>query len=142
MAKRTKGSRAQGMVIDWYGDILIKELDDDVTQALFEAAKVVIELATPKAPRDEGTLQESGYAATINQSTYIKRPHHKREVRPRSKGVAVAAFSAPHAHLIEFGTVHMSARPFFRPAIDEGKDDITAAAVTTLRKGLKDVRTG
>lgn len=133
MAKRTVGGRAAGYVLEWYGDDLLQAIGEKLDNAMFAAGEVLIERATAKAPRDEGTLQESGYVATEKKSNYQKRPHHKNEVRPRGDGVAVAAFSAPHAHLVEFGTVNMSARPFFRPAFDESKDAMAGAAVSELR---------
>lgn len=136
MAKRTKGSAQQGYVIAWYGDEILQALANEIDDALFAAGDVLIERATAKAPRDEGTLQESGYVATARKSSYKPRPHHKREVRPKGDGVAVAAFSAPHAHLIEHGTVKMSAKPFFRPAFDESKDKMADVAVGKLKEGL------
>lgn len=136
MAKRTIGSKNAGYVVAWYGDEILQALANEIDDAVFAAGEVLIERATAKAPRDEGTLQESGYVATAKKSNYKKRPHHKREVRPKGDGVAVAAFSAPHAHLVEFGTVKMSAQPFFRPAFDESKDNMADAAVIKLKEGL------
>lgn len=39
---------------------------------------------------------------------------------------------APHAHLHEFGTVKMPARPFFRPAVDAKKEEV----LTEIERGL------
>ncbi len=133
---RHSGSAAQGYVIEWYGDEILRALGAQLEEAMFAAGEVLIEHATAKAPRDEGTLQESGYVATANKSTYQKQPHHKSEVRPQGEGVAVAAFSAPHAHLVEHGTSKMSAQPFFRPAFDESKQDMAEAGAAVLKKGL------
>lgn len=133
---RRKGSKRSGYVIEWYGDEIIEAIGDQIEDALFQAGQIMVQNAAAKAPRDEGTLQESGYVATQNKSTYVKRAHHKTEVRPRGEGVAVIAFSAPHSHLVEFGTVKMAAQPFFRPAFDESKAAMTEEAVKTLREGL------
>lgn len=130
------GSPAVGYTIAWHGDEVLAAIVERLDEAMFAAGEVLIDNATANAPRDEGTLQESGYVATKERSTYIKRPHHKNEVRPKADGVAVAAFSAPHAHLIENGTSNMAAQPFFRPALDESKDAMATAAVQELRKGL------
>lgn len=130
------GGKAQGYVIEWYGDEILKAVAALKDDAMFAAGEVLIARATAKAPRDEGTLQESGYVATANKSTYQKRKHHKNEVRPQGEGVAVAAFSAPHAHLIEHGTSKMSAQPFFRPAFDESKQAMAEAGTAVLKKGL------
>lgn len=136
MAKRTIGSKSAGYVIAWYGDEILQALANEIDDAVFAAGEVLIDRATAMAPRDQGTLQESGYVATAQKSSYKKRPHHKREVRPRGDGVAAAGFSAPHAHLVEFGTVKMAAQPFFRPAFDESKDRMADAAVVKLKEGL------
>lgn len=137
MAKRTIGSKNAGYVIEWYGDEILHAVAALTDEAMFAAGEVLINRATAKAPRDEGTLQESGYVATASQSTYKKRPHHKREVKPKGEGVAVAAFSAPHAHLVEHGTSKMKAQPFFRPAFDESKQAMAEAGTAVLKKGLK-----
>lgn len=137
MAKRTSGSKAQGYVIEWYGDEILHAIAAEIEAAVFAAGEVLIDRAAAKAPRDEGTLAESGYVATKTMSNYQKKPHHKNEVKPQGDGVAVAAFSAPHAHLIEHGTVKMRAQPFFRPAFDESKNAMADAGVRSLRKGIK-----
>ncbi|HMR01768.1 MAG TPA: HK97 gp10 family phage protein [Candidatus Competibacter phosphatis] len=123
-------------MIEWYGDEILQAVAALKDDAMFAAGEVLIANATAKAPRDQGTLQESGYVATADKSTYKKRPHHKNEVRPRGEGVAVAAFSAPHAHLVEHGTSRMRAQPFFRPAFDESKGAMAEAGTGVLKKGL------
>lgn len=49
--------------------------------------------------------------------------------------------SAPHAVYVEFGTEHMEAQPFLRPALDANKDAITkahaAATIVELKKALR-----
>lgn len=123
-------------MIAWYGDEILQALANELDDAVFAAGEVLIDRAAAKAPRDQGTLQESGYVATARKSSYKKRAHHKPEVRPRADGVAAAGFSAPHAHLVEHGTVKMSAQPFFRPAFDESKEKMADAAVIKLKEGL------
>lgn len=137
MAKRTTGNKSQGFVIEWYGDEIQAALAGEIEAAMFAAGEVLINRAAAKAPVDEGVLKDSGYVATRNLSTYVKKPHHKNEVKPSGEGVAVAAFSAPHSHLVEFGTALMRAQPFFRPAFDESKEAMADAGVAKLREGLK-----
>lgn len=132
MAKRVMGGARYGYTVEWYGDEIAEALDDEVDDALFEMADTLITMARAKAPRDKGTLQDSGYAASTTKSTYVKKPFHKGQRRPRH-GVAVAAFSAPHAHLIEFGTRTMMAQAFFRPAFDGGKKAMIEAGMRKLR---------
>jgi HK97 gp10 family phage protein len=46
--------------------------------------------------------------------------------------------TAPHASLVEFGTVHMPAEPFMRPAFDHKSGDALNEMVKTLRDGIED----
>lgn len=48
-------------------------------------------------------------------------------VARRYGGVSIAGIDrkiAPHAHLVEFGTSHSAAHPFFRPAVAEWKSKV------------------
>lgn len=44
---------------------------------------------------------------------------------------------APHAHLIEFGTSKMPARPFFRPAVDESANQVMDGIKDGLKKNIE-----
>jgi len=44
---------------------------------------------------------------------------------------------APHAYLVEFGTSHSSAHPFFRPAIDECKSGIMNRIKDEVKKEIE-----
>lgn len=46
----------------------------------------------------------------------------------------VSGKKAPHAHLVEFGTVKMSARPFWRPATEA----LGPVIVRNIESGLRD----
>lgn len=41
---------------------------------------------------------------------------------------------APHAHLVEFGTVNMPAEPSLRPALEENQEAVIAAMAKSLKK--------
>lgn len=43
-------------------------------------------------------------------------------------------FKAPHAHLLEYGTVAMSARPFLQPAVASEQPKFMLAAMKILEK--------
>lgn len=45
---------------------------------------------------------------------------------------------APHAHLLEFGTSKMPAQPFFRPAVDETKNEVETVVNDGIKKLLGD----
>lgn len=78
-------------------------------KTLLKQAEIIAEDARDRAPLGPtGNLKRSLHAKLLDEKT-------------RFPTVAIAAVDrkiAPHAHLVEFGTVKMSARPFFRPAVD------------------------
>lgn len=47
---------------------------------------------------------------------------------------------APHAHLVEFGTVNMPAEPFLRPAYESEKGRAAEAIASKLRKRIEAVK--
>lgn len=50
--------------------------------------------------------------------------------------------SAPYASKVEFGTVHMPAEPFLRPALDAGKGDAIKAMTDSLARSIKRAENG
>lgn len=44
---------------------------------------------------------------------------------------------APHGHLVEFGTSHAPAHPFFRPAIDETKGAVLNQLKSEMKKNIE-----
>lgn len=92
-----------GLQLEWHGDKLQKAFDDGLDEALYKAGQVVLDAAQERVPRRTGNLAASGYVATTKRNNYVKRYGYKRMLTP-DPGTVVIAFSAPHAHLIEFGT--------------------------------------
>lgn len=80
---------------------------------------------------DTGSLRDAIIAKKIPKSQSQYTSEHIVTVRGRGKpkvnkkGVKQA--QAPHAGLVEFGTVNMPAEPFLRPAIDNNIDKATNA---------------
>lgn len=134
---RAKPNQTNTMLVTWHGENIKNILHNEINDALFVACLLLVDAAAAKAPRDEGTLSESGYVATADDSNYHFDPkRYEKEVKPEYDGVAVAAFAAPHAHLIEFGTVNMRAQPFFRPAFDEQRREMGFTASALLLEAL------
>ncbi len=126
------------LVMKWYGGDIEKAILDEINAALYAAGELLILSAAAKAVRDEGTLAESGYVATKDKSGYHFDPkHYEKEVKPEIDGLAAITFAAPHAHLIEYGTVKMAAQPFFRPAFDESRREMGFVAAGFLRKAVE-----
>ena len=88
---------------------------DKLNEAAYKQAEVIRDRIESYAPVGEtGNLKRSPVAKKLDK-------------------VAIAAIDrkiAPHAHLVEFGTSHSPAHPFFRPAID--------ATAEKVKEGLKD----
>lgn len=86
---------------------------DKVEDVLFDKAEQVrdaIQARTPVGPT--GRLKRSPVAKRMPKGQYP---------------MVIAGIDrkvAPHAHLVEFGTVHMAAQPFMRPAWDGLRDKL------------------
>ena len=80
-----------------------------IADASLKSAEIIAKEAKRRAPRGKtGKLKESIEAKPLQIG-------FKGEIT-----TAIAAVNrpiAPHAHLIEDGTSHMAAQPFFRPAV-------------------------
>ena len=87
--------------------------------ALKEVAKFIRKDAKRRVPVNEGTLKK-------NIGTWVKKKNASLQIgvysakNAKRKKLKVAY----HAHLIEFGTVKMQARPFIRPSVMENIDQI------------------
>jgi len=125
--------------VKWYRDVVMAQVEEASQDALYEMAKELVELAAKRAPRRPGggRLSKSGYAATQDKSSYVKRKGYNKEIRPMKPGVAVAAFAAFYARFVEWGTAVRAAQPFLRPALDESKNALLAKFV-----GMAQVKLG
>ncbi len=99
----------------------------EVEKILSKGMRVVRDEAKQRVPVRTGLLKSA-----------IKARIGKR----RGKFVA-GAFSAvdfkkaPHAYLVEYGTRHSQAKPYFRPAWDTKKDQVKKQIEEDLRKLLE-----
>lgn len=123
--------------VQWYGDDLKKLILDGADDAMFEGGQILLEGSQAKVPRFTGRLYASGYVTTKTKSTYVFRRGYKKERKPEDSGVVGIGYSAPHSHLVEFGTKKMRARPYLRPALDELKSQIGEKIVVTWAKLIK-----
>lgn len=89
---------------------------------------------------DQGDLLRSVIVKKIPKSQTNLTSEHIVTVRGRGKKVkegAKAQATAPHAHLVEFGTVHMPAEPFLRPAFQQEKGFAFGVIKSTLEEGIE-----
>lgn len=88
---------------------------------------------------DTGSLHEAIISKRLGKNQTDLTSEHIVTVRGRGKkkkGGGRTA-SAPHAHLVEFGTVNMPAEPYLRPAFDSGKEEAARALENQLRKRIQ-----
>jgi HK97 gp10 family phage protein len=126
----------------------LKKLDRDMAlklswQSTGAAARVV-------KKRAQRNIQSSPSLRTgvLLKSVIIKRlPKGEREqltaahivtVRGRGKRNRKGVFTrgAPYAHMVEFGTIHMPAEPFLRPALENGQREAVEAMKRSLERGI------
>jgi HK97 gp10 family phage protein len=130
-------SRGSTVTVKWYGAQLLAEIRGGTPDALLEGAQILVDAAASRAPRSSGDLAESGYVSVDGgKSTYKSDKKHNKEVKP-PKGGAIAGFAAFYARFVEFGTSKMPARPYFRPAIDELKEQIGNAIFVKIKSNIK-----
>ena len=95
---------------------------------LRKVAKPVLQEAKSKVPVDSGGLRDSlaiGTTLTKRQRKFFIKTGDAQIFIGAGKGGA-------HAHLVEFGTSMMSARPFLRPAWDAKKHKLLKDAQKIL----------
>lgn len=84
---------------------------ENVEPIVLKAAKIIKASAWGRAPRGPtGNLQRGIRAKVLKRNDFNN---------PAPAMVGIDFRVAPHAHLVEFGTIHAAARPFFRPAVDQ-----------------------
>lgn len=107
--------------------------------------------ATPIKRRAINNIRSSPSVETgaLAKSVIVKRlpkketpantSEHIVTVRGRGKKLKSGRIqdSAPYASKVEFGTVHMPAEPFLRPALDAGKGEAIEAMKKSLAASIK-----
>lgn len=97
------------------------EIVPRVGQAVAQAADVVVERASARAP--DRTPLGVGLVASI----------HKERRGPAEYAVIAGDDDVFYGHMVEFGTTKMSARPFLVPAAEESSDAAEALVTAALR---------
>lgn len=124
-----------------------KELRKFLTPAIRKGLKPVRDQAKANVPKDTGLLEKSirQYAGATRSGepkgrvvagTMVGFTADGKTVSSRSKK-AVRKTRAAHAHLVEFGTVKMPARPFLRPALESRRQEAFNTIVDEAKKGFR-----
>ncbi len=105
--------------VKWYGDKVIKSMEDAISKALEASALVVEGAAKNLAPVDTGNLRNS-----------ITHEVEKKEAR--------VGTNVEYAPFIELGTVKMAAQPYLNPALEQNKGNIKKIFADALKEAVKD----
>jgi len=110
---------------------LIKEVHEGETKILLEAARYIQDGIKQNIAKTfikrTGNLAGSTYAKAY-PPTMSKSAIAFAGIRPRK---------APHAHLLEFGTVQMKPHEFVKPAIDDRKGPAMDMIISGLKKTVE-----
>lgn len=101
--------------------------------------KATVSTITRNPSVDTGSLRDSVIVKKLPKGQSQVTSEHIVTFRGRGKpynkkGQRIAR--APHAHLVEFGTVNMPAEPSLRPAFDTEKRRAVDVMADRLRKGI------
>lgn len=133
-----KGLRELGEALQAKGEQMVKSTSKAATGV---AAGLVYASAVARVPVETGLLKSQvitkrippGQASSLGvTSMHIVTVRQGRKRRKAGKETQ----SAPHAHLIEHGTVKMAPQPFLRPALDENVSAATDAMAQVVRNGV------
>jgi len=120
------GDVRKGFRIDGLKEIQanLAKIVDGVTGAqmkkvYLQAAGIIADDARSRAPEATGRLKRAIFAGAGDAN------------KPNALA-GVSARKAPHGRLVEYGTAHMPARPFLRPALSANGPQVAAA----IRSGL------
>lgn len=86
---------------------------------------------------DTGSLRDAVVVKRLTKSPLTSE--HIVAVRRRKSGrkTKTKQATAPHASMVEFGTVNMPAEPFMRPAYDHKKEAALDAMVNKLKQRIQ-----
>jgi HK97 gp10 family phage protein len=111
-------------VSNWHPEVITAEIEKRAMDRLEKAGGVVADRARQIVPVDTGALRNSIRVTRLKGDPKQNiRVYAGNRVKGGSmkKGAERGAF---YAHMVEFGTVKMGARPFLRPALNASKNDI------------------
>lgn len=125
----------QGMTFEIEGTGELEKQLEKIGKSLEDKRLEPIMLARAEKVRDR-IIQKAPLGPTGNlRRSPIAKLLSRRAGYPTTAIAGIDRKIAPHAHLVEFGTVKMPAHPFFRPAVDEMRDVIMGE----IREECKDL---
>jgi len=114
--------------IIWHGDEIKKQLKEGQRHAIAQGTNLIRDDAKRRCP----------YGRTRLTGVHLVDTIRARMKKGAAEGyVAAGGKEAPHAHLVENGTVRMQAQPFMRPAFDENIGAVKALHRKAMKKVVK-----
>lgn len=105
-------------VENWSPDNITADIEKKAMDRLETAAGFVMGLARQKVPIDTGKLRDTIRVVRLKGDPKLNVRVYAGNRKKRGEGGAF------YAHMVEFGTVKMPAKPFLRPALSECKGRI------------------
>ena len=106
------------MKVEWRPEQITAEIEKRAMDRLEIAAGYVMRRARQNVPVDSGRLRDSIRVVRLKGDPRLNVRVYAGNRKKREEGGAF------YAHMIEFGTVKMTAKPFLRPAFNECKGRI------------------
>ena len=112
----------------WHGDEIAKQLIEAQRHTISQGVNLMRDAAIRHCP----------FGPTRQRGIHLVETIKARMKKGFSEGyVTCGGKEAPHAHLVENGTVRMRAHPFMRPAFDENVSTVKALHLQEMRKVVK-----
>ena len=130
--REAKGAfKVEGLVdiTDKLAEVIDEANGKKAKEVYLSAAMKIRDGARTRAPKRTGKLRESIFAA-------------RGDMNKPNALVGVNYRIAPHAHLVEYGTVKTRPHPFLRPAIAASAAEVRRTIETGLKKIVEDATRG
>jgi len=126
-------SKASKASLEWFGADIQKALKAHAPAAIYSALEHIEDAAKANAPVDTGELKSSSFRNSRGHSNYRRSSAGLREPKP-DKMSGYVGFSAGYARLVEYGTVKVNSKPFFRRAVDGKKHSVLKSFAAKFRE--------
>lgn len=137
---QVKGLRELGAAMKALGNDMGLKIARAATAAAAQPVKkraIANVIASPSV--DTGSLKSSVIVKRLGKKESKLTSEHIVTVRGRGKKKkdGTRQTAAPHGSKVEFGTVHMPAEPFLRPAFESEKGNALQKMQDTLRRRIR-----
>jgi HK97 gp10 family phage protein len=116
-------------ITDRLATVIDRTTGKQAKEVYLKAALNIRDGARTRAPKRTGKLRESIFAA-------------RGDMNKPNALVGVNYKIAPHAHLVEYGTVNSRPHPFLRPAVAASATEVRSIIEKGLRRIVEDAASG